>query len=189
MPAALYRLKTWCHDTWDDFCADLAIASYKNILRWFLFCCSFAFLVTILCLSPYWGTGSDYCRPDNKFDISNQYYDVWRPSNPFEVTIKFGKLSFGTAKLIDVIWDVVGLHFSVLLPQFGLDVQARSTSSPNISRITGTNLVCSIGLWEGRTSGTGIHLLRCSCPVFDVSDGPSPNLLINLQAPIPSKRA
>jgi hypothetical protein len=108
MPAALYRLKTCCHDTWDDFCVDLAIASYKNILRWFLFCCSFAFLVTILCVSPYWGTGSDYCRPDNKFDISNQYYDVWRPSNPFEVTIKFGKLSFGTAKLIDVIWDVVG---------------------------------------------------------------------------------
>lgn len=47
------------------------------------------------------------CRPDNRFDVSGEEYNAWAPSDPFEVTIAFGNMPFWTAKLVDVVWDVV----------------------------------------------------------------------------------
>lgn len=49
------------------------------------------------------------CSPDGEFlfDMESSGYTPWTRSSAFAVNIKFGTFTFGTAKLIDVFWDVV----------------------------------------------------------------------------------
>lgn len=62
----------------------------------------------MLALTPVIGYGSDSdgCSPDGTFNMDGDY-DVWRPSNLFEVTLRSGNYNFGAVKIIDVVWDVV----------------------------------------------------------------------------------
>ncbi|PVH93746.1 hypothetical protein DM02DRAFT_480520, partial [Periconia macrospinosa] len=47
------------------------------------------------------------CAPDGNFTLNPVQYNFWSPTGIFQITLKFGNFSFGTAKLIDVIWDTV----------------------------------------------------------------------------------
>ncbi|SCN63954.1 uncharacterized protein FFB20_00171 [Fusarium fujikuroi] len=51
------------------------------------------------------------CQPDGefRFDTADQLgaFDWWAPRGFFQITLGWGRFSFGTAKLIDVVWDLV----------------------------------------------------------------------------------
>jgi hypothetical protein len=50
------------------------------------------------------------CTPDGNVELAVGYTTRYRPFNSsgfFSINIRFGNLSFGVAKLVDVIWDVV----------------------------------------------------------------------------------
>jgi hypothetical protein len=101
---------------WTQLARTELIKDYKettllHALSWPLLISLFTFIGAVLWISPSFGADYEVCRPDNKFDTSGTTYNVWKPSNVFEVTIGFGELSFGVAKLIDVIWDVVGVLY------------------------------------------------------------------------------
>ncbi|KAI1013370.1 hypothetical protein LB503_001434 [Fusarium chuoi] len=69
-------------------------------------------LLIYLCLVPL-GVGDEEnpCQPDGEFriDAADQLgtFDWWAPRGFFQITLGWGRFSFGTAKLIDVIWDLV----------------------------------------------------------------------------------
>ncbi|KAF5718972.1 hypothetical protein FGLOB1_1386 [Fusarium globosum] len=69
-------------------------------------------LLIYLCLVPL-GVGDEDnpCQPDGefRFDAVDQLgtFDWWAPRGFFQITLGWGRFSFGTAKLIDVIWDLV----------------------------------------------------------------------------------
>lgn len=48
----------------------------------------------------------NYCAPDGSFSVVP--VDVWNIQWFFQIVLGFGNLSFTTAKIIDVVWDVVG---------------------------------------------------------------------------------
>lgn len=61
------------------------------------------------------------CLPDGSFRVSSyslgkadnpDVYNFWSMSNFFQITVGGGELSFTQAKVIDVIWDVVGSIYS-----------------------------------------------------------------------------
>ena len=49
---------------------------------------------------------SKACQPDSGFYVGFGEYDIWDVSGFFQITLGFGELSFSTAKIIDVCWDV-----------------------------------------------------------------------------------
>ncbi|CZR43558.1 uncharacterized protein FPRO_07525 [Fusarium proliferatum ET1] len=55
--------------------------------------------------------GEDRCQPDGEFRLDGidqlGGFDWWAPGGFFQITLGWGRFSFGTAKLIDVIWDLV----------------------------------------------------------------------------------
>ncbi|SCN93328.1 uncharacterized protein FFM5_05642 [Fusarium fujikuroi] len=69
-------------------------------------------LLTYLCLVPL-GVGDEEnpCQPDGefRFDTADQLgaFDWWAPRGFFQITLGWGRFSFGTAKLIDVVWDLL----------------------------------------------------------------------------------
>lgn len=67
--------------------------------------------VTIMSWFPFAVVNYDGggCSPDGDFlfDMDSSGWTPWTRSSAFAVNIKFGTFTFGTAKLIDVIWDVV----------------------------------------------------------------------------------
>lgn len=57
------------------------------------------------------GVDGRYNFQGSNFDDGGySYYNPWATSETFSINIAFGKFHFGTAKLIDVIWDVVNYH-------------------------------------------------------------------------------
>lgn len=66
------------------------------------------------------------CQPDGSFDLSIlSSYNPWSRSAVFTIDIKFGNLPFDTAKLIDVIWDVVCFASDPLLRRLSTDYAVR----------------------------------------------------------------
>ncbi|KAF5572732.1 hypothetical protein FPANT_12868 [Fusarium pseudoanthophilum] len=69
-------------------------------------------LLIYLCLLPL-GLSDDEspCQPDGEFRFGGidrpGRFDWWAPKGFFQITLSWGRLSFGTAKLVDVIWDLV----------------------------------------------------------------------------------
>jgi hypothetical protein len=98
----------WLKLAWQDLKADCKRTRWLRGFAWFFLFCLFGSLVSVLGLTPVIGGGSSSsgCSPDGTFSINNDY-DVWRPSNLFEVTLRSGEYSFGAVKIIDVVWDVV----------------------------------------------------------------------------------
>ncbi|KAF5632942.1 hypothetical protein F25303_9330 [Fusarium sp. NRRL 25303] len=70
-------------------------------------------LLVYLCLVPLMDSSDeeDRCQPDGefRFDGIDQLggFDWWAPRGFFQITLGWGRLSFGTAKFVDVIWDLV----------------------------------------------------------------------------------
>ncbi|SCO31282.1 uncharacterized protein FFNC_01974 [Fusarium fujikuroi] len=69
-------------------------------------------LLIYLCLMPLgFSDEESACQPDGEFRFGGidrpGTFDWWAPKGFFQITLNWGRLSFGTAKLIDVIWDLV----------------------------------------------------------------------------------
>jgi hypothetical protein len=47
------------------------------------------------------------CTPDGKFALYPSSYSYWSLSGVLQITLAYGALDFGTAKFIDVVWDIV----------------------------------------------------------------------------------
>lgn len=54
------------------------------------------------------GDTSEFCKPDGTFLLSFDKYTPWKQDAIFAINLKFGKYTFGEAKLIDICWDLVG---------------------------------------------------------------------------------
>jgi hypothetical protein len=72
-----------------------------------------ALIVVPLLGLPFSYSGSEipsfgFCEPDGTFNTGLESVSVWSPSKAFQITLAFGSMRFSTAKLIDIIWDVVG---------------------------------------------------------------------------------
>lgn len=51
---------------------------------------------------------SGVCKPDGTTPFTfGSNYNPWTPDAVFAINLGFGSFKFGTAKLIDIIWDVV----------------------------------------------------------------------------------
>jgi hypothetical protein len=50
------------------------------------------------------------CQPDGKFYTNPDDFNYWHSSDLFQITLGFGKLTFTSAKVIDVVWDVVSRY-------------------------------------------------------------------------------
>jgi hypothetical protein len=96
-----------CEELWRDVRA----------VKWIRFFVWFTFLSWLACLATAIGfstttprnlDGDGYCLPDGTFD-PEQYgsYNIFNPSGFFQITLGYGELHFATAKLIDILWDVV----------------------------------------------------------------------------------
>ncbi|KAF2670615.1 hypothetical protein BT63DRAFT_413321 [Microthyrium microscopicum] len=104
---------------WQRFVADCKEVGWRRGVIWFLFhlwIWSLASLLAVASTLFNWTPPVSRCQIDNTWSFLNPdhprlpysgYYNVWKPSNPFEIVFSAGSLSFGVAKLIDVIWDVV----------------------------------------------------------------------------------
>lgn len=94
--------------------------SRKDYLIILVFYCWSSCLLTYLAfalLSPtvlYFQT-TTACLPDGNFNIYSDSYSPWATEGTFQITMAYGAISFGQAKVIDVIWDVVSLLLSVAL--------------------------------------------------------------------------
>ncbi|SCO78142.1 uncharacterized protein FRV6_02355 [Fusarium oxysporum] len=69
-------------------------------------------LLIYLCLLPLGFSDEESpCQPDGEFRFGGidrrGSFDWWATRGFFQITLGWGRLSFGTAKLIDVIWDLV----------------------------------------------------------------------------------
>ncbi|KAF4502755.1 hypothetical protein FAGAP_980 [Fusarium agapanthi] len=69
-------------------------------------------LLIYLCLLPLGFSDEESpCKPDGEFRFGGidrpGRFEWWAPMGFFQITLSWGRLSFGTAKLIDVIWDLV----------------------------------------------------------------------------------
>ncbi|KAJ9654534.1 hypothetical protein H2198_006410, partial [Neophaeococcomyces mojaviensis] len=59
------------------------------------------------------------CKPDGSFELSFDIYTPWKRNAIFAINMGYGSYSFGVAKLIDVVWDIVaGRGGQVLLAYF-----------------------------------------------------------------------
>lgn len=145
----LRGLKLAWLDLWNDLKQTrwLVFSGWFGLLFWLGF---LLFSIIVLPSIADYATDINFCRPDNTFALpsadgysysySDNTYSVWRPSNPFEVTMGFGNLSFGIAKLVDVIWDVVCLpDWDVRLDFF-------------------TNRRWNAGLWERRANFISFYI-------------------------------
>jgi hypothetical protein len=54
------------------------------------------------------------CQPDGKFSLTPAKYQYWSKPSFFEITVGHGNLSFTQAKAIDIVWDIVGAHWSMV---------------------------------------------------------------------------
>jgi hypothetical protein len=80
-------------------------------------CCCVSGVLVALIILPLFGVSSyiggsvptfGFCEPNGNFNTGLESVSVWSPSAAFQITLGFGSMSFSTAKLIDIIWDVVG---------------------------------------------------------------------------------
>ncbi|KAH7193819.1 uncharacterized protein B0J16DRAFT_369893 [Fusarium flagelliforme] len=107
-------------DAWRDISAFERVDSSRcRRVGWqFLAIIWISFLFTLLGFLPIGTARSNAtpCRPDGNFQMdANEmfdedfYYSInwWAAESFFQVTLSWGKLTFTSAKLIDVVWDLV----------------------------------------------------------------------------------
>ena len=107
-------------DAWRDISSPKRVDSSRcRRVGWqFLAIIWIGFLLTLLGYLPIGPARSNGtpCRPDGDFQMdANEmfdgdfYYgiDWWAAESFFQITLSWGKLTFTSAKLIDVVWDLV----------------------------------------------------------------------------------
>jgi hypothetical protein len=95
---------------------DLKAVRWIRFFGWFSFICWLGGLVVCLTLSSLFtpSDGGNTCAPDGSFDVGSKNYNNFNPASFFQITIGYGVLPFGTAKAIDIVWDIVYLSPKLL---------------------------------------------------------------------------
>ena len=103
-------------DGWRSLRDELRDTRWGRGVLWFLFSVWMAalltingFLCTILKISSYLNYSDGACKPDGSFDSLGEGFDAWEMSGFFQITLGFGELNLTEAKLVDIIWDIVGI--------------------------------------------------------------------------------
>ncbi|KAK3378805.1 hypothetical protein B0T24DRAFT_522841 [Lasiosphaeria ovina] len=80
---------------------------------WLLFFLWICLLVGLLALLSPLGSLNKFalapiapCQLDGTFDIDPNSYNWWSPSQVFQIALGSGSLTFGQAKVVDVVWDI-----------------------------------------------------------------------------------
>jgi hypothetical protein len=113
-------VEEWCM-AWKDVKRDLGLgafswirAVYGTIL--FLWTAGLAVLLLNLCyISRFAARSVSACAPDGTFRLYPESFDYWGRSTFFQITLAWGEFSFGQAKFIDTIWDIVGTLYHIPL--------------------------------------------------------------------------
>jgi hypothetical protein len=114
--------RTAHHQAWDDLKTRGKSGAFWVLYSFFLIGLIFAFtLLAIMSslrgmsglefsytiLAPV-STGQDTaCQADGNFYTNPNDFNYWHTLGFFQITLGFGNFSFTTAKVIDVMWDVV----------------------------------------------------------------------------------
>lgn len=113
IPGSLISTQQQRRHIWHDTIYDIKHAPWNRIGRrlcshalptFMLLVLVATFPVFVLIASyPPWITGG--CKPDGNFSLRTNSYNPWK--GRLSIDLSFGKFSFRTAKLIDVLWDIV----------------------------------------------------------------------------------
>ncbi|KAF2676643.1 hypothetical protein K458DRAFT_379709 [Lentithecium fluviatile CBS 122367] len=96
---------------WYDAWTDLRSIRWKRTILSSAICVStiglLVLAIVLLCLKHFVPPFSSACTPDGAFRLYPRSYSYWSRSGVFQITLRYGELSFGLAKFIDVAWDIV----------------------------------------------------------------------------------
>lgn len=103
------QTKSWWHEVWSD-AKTLRIGHqlYRcvNVTGPLVIIAALCVVIRLITKTDLYPV-DEACRPDSGFDVGESEYNIWAPNGFFQITLAFGTLPFSTAKLIDVVWDVV----------------------------------------------------------------------------------
>lgn len=145
----LFGAGQWISEQWKgatrEVLEDLRSKRSWRPIFYFLSTCWVAFLafsISMLAISSY-GTSlqqsdTSACKPDGNFSPYANTYNAWGSSGFFQITLAFGSLSFTSAKVIDICWDmIVGRAGQAALAFFSWNVFSDYvTTSMDVSPIT-----------------------------------------------------
>lgn len=97
-----------------DLKQDLKSTRWLRGLRWFgAFVWFFGLLAMVIFFALVqvlqFSSMDKACLPDGSFRLSPETYSTWSSSGFFQITLGGGRLNFGQAKVIDIVWDIVRL--------------------------------------------------------------------------------
>ena len=88
-----------------------------GVLSFFGFAALLLALILPSVLNPVYGDGGygTACILDGDFSLFPSVDSFWSVTGFFNISLSFGKLTFGQAKIIDIIWDLVS-HTRITQP-------------------------------------------------------------------------
>jgi hypothetical protein len=117
----LQQSQEGCQELWRDIRA----VRWTRCFVWFTFLSWLAGLVTAIIFSitmPRNLNVDGFCQPDGTFNSNQAAYQIFKPSGFFQITLGNGELPFATAKLIDIIWDIVSPCSLPTPPSFHIEL-------------------------------------------------------------------
>lgn len=97
---------------WQDSKADFKNVRWRRVAAWigFLFwVCGLPVMIIVVGLT-YGEEVKSACSPDGSFNKYDKPYSLWAASGFFQITMRFGNLTFEKVKIIDIIWDIVRFY-------------------------------------------------------------------------------
>jgi hypothetical protein len=102
-------------EAFQELWRDVRTVRWMRFLAWFGFICWLSALVAALTITSISDPNSNVgvsCLPDGSLYPGVGKYNSFNTASLFQITLGFGEYSFGTAKVIDVIWDIVCLLYT-----------------------------------------------------------------------------
>ncbi len=78
---------------------------WSIVVIWFL---GLMFCAVFVGLMPMILSNDTACLPDGSFSLHPDTYSMWSSTGFFQITLGGGELTFAKAKVIDIVWDIVG---------------------------------------------------------------------------------
>jgi hypothetical protein len=101
--------------TWSELRHDLRTTKWLRglgLYGLFLWTCALLAILAILGVQSVF-TSDGACVPDDSFRVRPSSYNYWSSSGFFQITLGYGHLTFTEAKVVDIVWDVVSLHYAI----------------------------------------------------------------------------
>lgn len=101
-------VEQYWNTAWRDLVEDSKAVIWWRALVKVLVFVWLAGILSMIILLPFLAASPDSaCLPNGAFSLHPDKYNTWTLSGVFQVTLGFGALSFGIAKFIDTVWDIV----------------------------------------------------------------------------------